>query len=119
MEEILLEYFTKRDDAYLDVMDNKYRKYYTGVTLNYITYDLLKAKFKKSNVAKCLLKLHQESRIKSIYCPNVKNYVFENFKYMAGNFDPQTGQHVGGYYTKGYNLHTYLNQFIKNEKISS
>lgn len=116
MEEILLQYFTKeRKDGYLNVIDNKYRKFYSGVKLNYIVYDLLKAKYHKSDVAKCLLKLHKEEKIKSIYCPDVDNYVFENPTTTLSNFNPETGDNPHGCYTKGYNVHKYLKQFIKNE----
>ena len=114
MEEILLKYFTKLE-ASLEVLDNKYRKSYSGVTLQYVVYDLLKAQYRKSDVAKALLQLHKSMQIKSIYCPNVDNYVFMSPYSLITNFNHETGDNPQGRYTQGYNLHKYLKQFIKNE----
>jgi len=95
----------------LHVLDNRYRKYYTGVTLNYITYDLLKAKYRKSDVAKCLKELHLNGKIKSLRCPDIKQVVFENNQSMHVNYVR------GGYGSTNIEvLHEYLNQFIKDEQ---
>ena len=61
----------------LKVLDNKYRKYYTGVSLQYIVYDLLKGKYKKSEVCKILHELVVTNQIQPLYCPDVKKIVFE------------------------------------------
>lgn len=61
----------------LKVLDNKYRKYYTGVSLQYIVYDLLKAKYRKSEVCEVLCELVENNKIQPLYCPNVKKIVFE------------------------------------------
>lgn len=113
MEEEILNYFNDtfhkvsnngKNLTCLKVLDNKYRKYYTGVTLNYVCYDLLKAKYRKSNVARVILKLYQEQKIRMLFCPNVKEYVIEN--------------EVANYASK-YNTYdsyeNYLKQFIKDE----
>jgi len=112
IEKDILDYFnnnftTRKENGMiitsLHVLDNKYKSYYSGVSLNYICYDLLKAKYKKSEVAKILLKLLIERQIRALYCPNVKKYVFENKK---GNY---SSSFVSD------NLKDYLNSFIKNE----
>lgn len=116
MEELtnkILNYFNKnKDDCKLEVLDNKYKKYYTGVTLNYITYDLLKAKYRKSNVAEVLLNLHKNGEIHSLYCGDIENIVFESKKSEHWNFNPKTGVHQ---YKSNNNLHEYLKKFIKND----
>lgn len=108
MEEEILKYLTP-DKITLKVLDNKYRDNYTGVTLSYITYDLLKAKYRKSEVANTLLRLHKEKKIKSLFCPDVQEYVFMSKKCGYWNFDSETGTS----YSSKYNVHTYLNKFIK------
>lgn len=113
MEEEILKYLTP-DKAYLKVLDNKYRRRYTGVTLSYITYELLKAKYKKSEVAKTLLKLQMEQKIKSLFCPDVKKYVFMSVKIGYWYFNHITGAH-SDYGKSKYNVHNYLKQFIKHE----
>lgn len=110
LEKELLNYFNKTNSRELEVLDNKYRKFYTGVSLNYLTYDLLKAKYKKSEIAKCLLNLHKTGKIKSIFCKDVNKYVFESEKSFHRNFNIITGYNYGG-----KNLHEYLKQFIKNK----
>ena len=112
MEEEILNYFNSSGDSTLAVLDNRYRHYYTGVTLNYITYDLLKAKYRKSDVAKTLIELLKNKSIKSLWCGNVKNYVFENLKTPHWKFNSETGTHDMFF---GYNIYKYLNTFIKNE----
>lgn len=111
MEKIIKEYLKEYK---LKVLDNKYRRLYTGVTLNYIVYDLLKAKYKKSDVAKHLLELHKSGGCRSLYCPNVDNYVIESPRSGHENFNTENG---GGNntYTRNRNLHTYLKQFIRHE----
>ena len=112
IKEKILQYLNNTSDRYrmkLKVLDNKYSKYYTGVTLNYITYDLLKAEYKKSDVAKVLKELFLNKEIKSLFCPDIKKVVFE----------PKTSTHWSFYtgYSK-YNLEyfeNYINKFIKNE----
>lgn len=108
MEEEILNYLNA--GSLLKVLDNKYRKHYTGVTLNYITYDLLKGKYKKSKVAECLLKLHKENQIKGLYCNNVNNYVLQPKTSLNLNFSIINGTHT--YFPKR-NLHKYLETFIK------
>ena len=106
----ILEYL-KKDFKWnygLEVLDNKYRKYYTGVTLNYITYDLLKAKYKKSDIAKVLKKLVLEKEIKSLFCPHIKKVVFEPKASTHWNFI-ESGY---GAYNEKYFVE-YMNQFIK------
>ena len=114
MEEEILNYFNDtfhkvvisgKNLICLKVLDNKYRKYYTGVTLNYICYDLLKAKYRKSDVAKVILKLYENEQIKMLKCPHVRNFVIEN---KIGNW----GTFPGRYNTDNKN---YLKQFIKDE----
>lgn len=112
MEEKILDYFNNSGNSTLTVLDNHYRHYYTGVTLNYITYDLLKAKYHKSDVAKTLIELLKNKSIKSLWCGNVRNYVFENLKTPHWRFDSETGTH--GMWIK-FNVYEYLNTFIKNE----
>jgi len=90
----------------LKVLDNKYRKYYTGVTLNYICYNLLKAKYSKSDVSKVLINLYENNQLKMLYCPNVKKYVIENKK---GNY--------GSNYYYGTSSIKYLEKFIKDGKL--
>lgn len=107
IKEKILNYLNK--NVALKVLDNKYRKYYTGVTLNYICYDLLKAKYKKSDVCEVLLELHRETKIKSLFCPHIKNYVFENKKSGHYGFDSNSGYCL---YSKK-NLHEYLKSLIK------
>jgi|694.fasta_scaffold65876_5 hypothetical protein len=112
IKEKILKYLNDNPDSKkrtLKVLDNKYCKYYTGVTLNYITYNLLKAEYKKSDVTKVLKELFLNKEIKALFCPDVKKVVFE----------PKNSQHwsfFGGYYD--YSLEyfeNYMNQFIKNE----
>lgn len=100
---------TGKPPTLLKVLDNKYRNYYTGVTLNYITYDLFKAKYKKSDVTKCLVELYNNKEIKSLYCPNVKNVVFENKKSAHGTFT-LTSEYDEKYTLQYFN--NYMNQFI-------
>lgn len=119
LKEILLDYFNNSNPHTnkLKVIDNKYREYYTGVTLNYITYDLLKAKYHKSDVAKVLLELQINSEIKSLRCPDVKNYVFEKTSHTGSysRLSPVTGTYDSKYMPTEYNVHKYLKSFIKNE----
>lgn len=116
LEEQILNYFSntnkKHGKACLRVLDNKYRMYYTGVTLNYITYNLLKAKYRKTDVAKIILKLQMEDKIRSLFCPNVKQYVFETLYTGNYSFSPSTGTND---WRPKYNVHTYLKSFIKDE----
>lgn len=114
LTEKLLNYFNKTNKKTLEVLDNKYRTYYTGVSLNYLTYDLLKAKYKKSEVASCLLDLHKTEQIKGLYCNDIKKYVLEPLRSNHGNFSPITGDSDWG--VNGTNLHIYLKQFIKKMK---
>lgn len=109
LEKKLLNYFNKTNNRTLEVLNNKYRKYYTGVSLNYLTYNLLKAQYKKSEVAKCLLNLHKSEKIKSLFCNDINKYVFEPKKSFHGNFNFKTGYD----YYNNKNLHKYLEQFIK------
>lgn len=113
MEEEILNYFNHSypKGNVVKPIDNKYCKYYTGVTLRYITYSLLKAKYKKSEVAKCLLDLHKSGKIKGLYCNGVKNYVIQPKGTYNGNFSQITGDSNWG--VPGINLHKYLETFIK------
>ena len=78
MEEEILNYFNNTANGkFIRALDNNYKKYYTGVTLRYITYKVLKAKYKKSEVAECLLNLHKTSQIKGLFCSDIKQYVLE------------------------------------------
>ena len=85
IKEEILNYFNIRvlPDTYkqsriaLKVLDNKYRKYYTGVSLQYIVYDLLKGKYKKSEVCKILHELVTTNQIQPLYCSDVEKIVFE------------------------------------------
>lgn len=114
IKEKILEYLnsTEKKGMYpfcLKVLDNKYRNYYTGVTLNYITYELLKAKYKKSNVAECLVELYENNEIKSLYCGDVKNVVFESKRSPHGTFS-STSSYDEKYTLQYFN--NYMNQFI-------
>lgn len=113
MEEEILNYLHP-DKVQLKVLNNKYKKYYSGVTLPYITYYLLKAKYRKSKVAEILLKLHQEKKIRSLFCPDIQQYVFNSKKCGYWNFDPTTGGTTG--YGERKNIHIYLKQFIKTNE---
>lgn len=114
IKEKILEYLNSTEKKgmypfYLKVLDNKYRNYYTGVTLNYITYELLKAKYKKSNVAECLVELYGNNEINSLYCGDVKNVVFESKRSHHGTFISASS------YDEKYTLqyfNNYMNQFI-------
>ena len=85
IKEEILNYFNitvfpntnEHSRMFLKVLDNKYRKYYTGVSLQYIVYDLLKGKYKKSEVCKTLHELVATNQIQPLYCPDVKKIVFE------------------------------------------
>ena len=46
----------------------------------YIIYDLLKAKYRKSDVCKVLYDLIKNDVIQAIHCPTVKKIVFETLK---------------------------------------
>lgn len=107
MENEILNYLTP-DKVVLVPLDKKYKHGYTGVTLRYITYSVLKAKYKKRDVAEMLLKLHKEGKIRSLFCPDVEEYVFMSKKCAYWNFNREDGTA----YTKKYNLHTYLEKFI-------
>ena len=115
IKEKILQYLNDTSDKYkmkLKVLDNKYSKYYTGVTLNYITYDLLKAKYKKSDVAKVLKELFLNEEIKSLFCPDIKKVVFEPKTSTHWSFHSdylQQTQHNLEYFEN------YMNKFIKNE----
>lgn len=76
----------------LKVLDNKYKPYYSGVTLRYITYTLLKAKYKKKDVAQVLFELQQEKEINAIRCPDIQDIVFECKRCPYGTF----GDHYSG-----------------------
>lgn len=93
------------------VLDNKYKKYYTGVSLQYICYDLLKAKYRKSDVAKTLYNLYINQKIKCLYCPHVKKYVFGNIAMVYTGLYSEGG--LPAYQTRI----DYLKQFIINKKI--
>ena len=112
IKEEILKYFNDNiggNKKILKVLDNKYREYYTGVTLNYITYDLFKAKYKKSDVTKALKELFLNKEIKSLFCPNIKKVVFEPISSHHWSF-------FGGYANYGLEyFENYMNQFIKNE----
>jgi len=105
----LNEGFHKKHPSFLRVLDNKYRSAYTGVTLNYITYDLLKAKYRKSDVAKSLKELFFNKQINSLFCPHIKKVVFENKKTRNYGFFNDFGFHNMTYFND------YINKFIKNE----
>lgn len=60
------------------VLDNKYKYFYTGVSIQYICYDLFKAKYRKSDVAQAIYNLVINDEIKTLYCPHVKKHVFCN-----------------------------------------
>ena len=87
----------------LKVLNNKYKKYYTGVTLTYLTYILLKAKYKKYEVAQTLYNMIESGEIKAIYCPDIKKIVFEQ-KQMG---------HKYYYKTSKSEVLLYLKTFIK------
>ena len=111
----LLNYFNESKSRYLKPLDNKYRDSYTGVTINYLTYDLFKAKYRKSDIAQVLLELQQQSEIKSIFCPDIKKFVFEPIKSHHTGFCNETGGYQGYVNPpKQRNVHTYLKTFIKN-----
>ena len=56
-----------------------YRKYYyTGVTIDYIHKTLLKNKFNKSLVIYTLFDMLDNEEIKSLFCEDIGNVVFEN-----------------------------------------
>ena len=80
IKEELLNYFNYTKTNRLIVLDNKYRHFYTGVTLQYLTYELFKAKYSKSNVAQALKELLLDKQIKCLNCPNIKKIVFEPIK---------------------------------------
>ncbi len=112
IKEEILKYFNDNiggNKKILKVLDNKYREYYTGVTLNYITYDLFKAKYKKSDVTKALKELFLNKEIKSLFCPHIQKVVFEPISSHHWSF-------FSGY--ANYDLEyfeNYMNNFIKNE----
>lgn len=114
LKEKILKYLndTKYDRAgrnfVLKVLDNKYRTYYTGVTLNYITYTLLKAKYKKKDVAQVLFELHQDKELNAIRCPDIQNVVFECKRCPYGTF----GDNYSGDNTDPNNIRGL--QYFKN-----
>jgi hypothetical protein len=115
MEEKILEYFNDVIHNYsLKVLDNKYRKAYTGVSINYVTYDLLKGKYPKRKVAEFLLRCHKEAKIFSIFCPDVKKYVFEPKGSLVGNYNIVTGAPFYGNSNK--NVHVFLEKIINKKK---
>lgn len=89
--------------GYLNVLDNKYRNFYTGVSLQYIVYDLLKSKYKKTDVCKALFNLISNDKLKAIYCINVRKIVFENI-----NID-----HNIYHMTSKQKVLNYLKEYIK------
>lgn len=100
---------------YLRVLDNKYRKFYTGVTLRYITYHVLKGKYKKQYVAKALKELHLQGDIRSLYCREVNNFVFEPITSKHWNFETMNANLLSQFRIE--RLHIYLDQFI-NKKLN-
>ena len=84
-------------------LDNKYREYYTGVTLNYIVYDLLKAKYKKKDVVTVLKELYSDARIKMLKCPDINKMVFEK---LTGPY----GGTCNGYGSRDH--YNYLDSFL-------
>lgn len=108
IEKEILEYFNSNKNiayksGFLKVLDNKYRRYYTGVSLQYVVYDLLKAKYRKSDVCKVLYDLIERGTLTAIYCPNVKKIVFENL---------HTG-HTRYFNTSKEKVLEYLKSFIR------
>jgi hypothetical protein len=87
----------------LKVLNNKYKLYYTGVTLQYLTYILLKAKYKKHEVAETLYNMIDSDTIKAIYCPDIKKIVFEQ-RNMGHDYYYQTSKNE---------VLKYLQTFIK------
>jgi hypothetical protein len=89
------------------VLDNKYKRYYTGVTLQYICYELFKAKYRKSDVAEALLDLWINHKIKFMFCRDVKKNVFCTKHCIYTNLYDQ-----GFYKYQQIELSDYLKSFI-------
>lgn len=104
IETILLHYFNKNELMWLDVLDGDSRKYiddyygyalkgYTGVTIKYLREYLFNKKYSKSMISYVLLKLLSEGNIKTLFCGDIKQIVFEPIEsthgtnYFINNYD--------------------------------
>lgn len=114
IKESILKYLSASKYPQLTVLDNKYKPYYTGVTINYITYTLLKARYRRADVAKCLLDLHKDRLIKVLYCNDVSRIVFMNKNITYSDLSPgdRYGRNNYEYYAN------YMNDMIEGKKVN-
>ena len=85
-KEIIMDYFDydKNNSSLLEILDEgsidaKARGGYTGVTLNYVWKHILKEKISKRYTLDLLTDLIRNQDITSIFCGNIRNYVFEKY----------------------------------------
>ncbi len=106
LEKGILKYFNETDSQYLTVLDGDSRKYiddyddyslkgYTGVTVKYLREYLFNKRYSKSMISYVLLKLLSECNIKTLFCGDIKQIVFESTKsshgtyYFINNYDDE------------------------------
>ena len=106
IKSIILHYFNKNESKWLDVLDGDSRKYvsnyegydlegYTGVTVKYLREYLFNKKYSKSMISYILLKLLSEGNIKTLFCGDIKQIVFEPIEsnhgtnYFINNYDDE------------------------------
>ena len=123
MKEKILEYFNKNGTKYLDILDEDVRNhpvyeknYYTGVTLDYIVEYVLDNKYSIDDVAECLKQLHLDGEIRSLFCNNIKNIVFESKLSSHWNYSEDGHKE---YRTHISILHEYLDDIIEKNRILS
>ena len=106
IENIILKYFNETDSEYLTVLDGDSRKYvedyggyslkgYTGVTVKYLREYLFNKKYSKSMISYVLLKLLSEGNVKTLFCGDINQIVFESTEsshgtnYFINNYDDE------------------------------
>lgn len=85
--EIIMNYFdyTTNNSSLLEILDEgsesaDKRGGYTGVTLTYVWKHVLKQLVSKEDTFNILIDLIKEEYIGSIFCNNIKNYVYEKYE---------------------------------------
>lgn len=105
-------------DRGLRVLDGKARTHYSAVTIRYITEFVNSNANPINEVAEAMLYLHQKRRVKSLFCPDVKEVVFHN-KPGYWNYD-KSDVDFDSYSRSGRKTHKYfinhINQYKQNAK---
>lgn len=109
IKEKILEYFDV--DYELPKLDSPHedhysysRKYYTGVTFNYIKEYVLENNYNSTDVKDVLIELYENEELRGLHCGYVKDFVFE----------PKKGHN----YTGHYNSEFEFNHYFKNKEIN-